>query len=457
MAAKKTKRLRVLQVGKKQGRGQREFSFESREPLADPAHRGAAESIDAAAVARRFAAHEIAMEVVGAGYKEVLKDGLYRLHLNRPLTKADLYEVLIKSAMLFGTSRKEAIELVNRGSTRPSKALVFRNYTMLGSTSKMGCYSFNLPAGPIDLLGNCPAASPGFMYSTEDQRQRAQRALVAQLPIHVGNFICNGCYAIKGSYGNPNQTVHQQIKRILVEQWLDTPAPSGRYSSLFVETLIRHIGKTQELSVKRRKKVKRDRWWQINHPNYFRIHDAGDFYHPRYTEAWFEIIRSMPNVLFWAPTRMWAMRGLAYTVFQKGIPENLALRPSALHFGEMPPPVDNPSTPKASIYGMRVPGLSAPSGAARTIPPGVWECPAMMHATEGGGAVPKLIKEGPRKGQPLIDKAGNVALMGGMCARAHGPNSPLRGGTDIEDTPDRGGGCRVCWRNRDLQVFYHEH
>ena len=45
---------------------------------------------------------------------------------------------------------------------------------------------------------------------------------------------------------------------------------------------------------------------------FFRIHDSGDFSLPRlpdqYIQAWEHVIRSLPHVYFWAPTRLWAGR-----------------------------------------------------------------------------------------------------------------------------------------------------
>lgn len=45
---------------------------------------------------------------------------------------------------------------------------------------------------------------------------------------------------------------------------------------------------------------------------FFRIHDSGDFSLPRfpdqYIQAWGHVIKSLPHVYFWAPTRLWAGR-----------------------------------------------------------------------------------------------------------------------------------------------------
>lgn len=82
----------------------------------------------------------------------------------------------------------------------------------------------------------------------------------------------------------------------------------------------------------------------------------------------------------------------------------------------------------------------------------------MLPLEEGGGAggtTPTLDK---KTGQIVPKrKKGKIVDNPGTCARAHGPNSPLRGGFDPEDDPHHGGGCRACWRNRQIPIYYHEH
>jgi hypothetical protein len=80
---------------------------------------------------------------------------------------------------------------------------------------------------------------------------------------------------------------------------------------------------------------------------YFRVHDSGDMFSSRYAEAWLEVCIRLPHIRFWIPTRCWqqptgplpildplmnALRKLA------ALP-NVALRPSALNFGDHAPDI----------------------------------------------------------------------------------------------------------------------
>lgn len=80
---------------------------------------------------------------------------------------------------------------------------------------------------------------------------------------------------------------------------------------------------------------------------YFRLHDAGDFFSPRYVDAWREVALSLPRVAFWAPTRSWSTGGqcrpesdplLAALRHLAALP-NVTVRPSAIFIGGDPPEV----------------------------------------------------------------------------------------------------------------------
>lgn len=328
---------------------------------------------------------------------------------------------------------------------------------LLTETSKMGCYSFNLPAGPTFQGGACPASQIGFMFQTDEELQLQQRTSVYAKDISVPDFLCNGCYAIKGCYGNPSMVFVMAIRmyatRLMMQQ------------GTFVETMVRAIEAGRAKSERRMKKATPDNRWKIPHPDYFRIHDAGDFFQPKYVEQWFEICRKLPKVNFWAPTRMWALHRTANMVFERGVPKNLALRPSAIHFGDPAPDVRDPGTERARITGLqlagepyevRAPGIAAGSGSGSNKPADAWECPAYAHVLEGGGAVQQQTKEGELK----FTAKGEKMLSGGTCARAHGPASPKFGDEQKKTkkhTPDQGHGCRACWTSKHRSIFYHEH
>lgn len=79
--------------------------------------------------------------------------------------------------------------------------------------------------------------------------------------------------------------------------------------------------------------------------HHFRLHDSGDFFRPDYVDAWAEIARRLPQVLFWAPTRSWARGGLPRrhgdlllaSLHRLAALPNVAVRPSALLINEAPP------------------------------------------------------------------------------------------------------------------------
>jgi hypothetical protein len=81
---------------------------------------------------------------------------------------------------------------------------------------------------------------------------------------------------------------------------------------------------------------------------YFRIHDSGDFFNPRYARAWFEVAKALPGTKFWAPTRAWqggksgllpVYDPLLETLRKLAALPNVTVRPSALNFGDSAPVV----------------------------------------------------------------------------------------------------------------------
>src|SRR4029453_13693849 len=96
--------------------------------------------------------------------------------------------------------------------------------------------------------------------------------------------------------------------------------------------------------------------WATREEKYFRIHDSGDFFNPLYVRMWAAVIRALPELLFWGPTRSWHDNGgtrptnliiLAQLQTLVRTSPNVTIRPSALLIGEDAP---------------RVLGLSAGSG-----------------------------------------------------------------------------------------------
>ncbi|MSO37448.1 MAG: hypothetical protein EXQ69_04265 [Acidimicrobiia bacterium] len=462
-----------------------------------------------------------------------------RIAVNPPFSSGERHEIFVAAGY---KSNKPSV------STKP----VIATLGLLTETSKMGCYSFNLPAGPPKLGGTCPAAGLGFMYSTVGDIVKSQNGKRdPAVEIDIERFICNGCYAIKGAYGNPSTVAAMQLRLHVVRELLGNEGKASKRSSNvhfvsaddfeflkgygkskgvnkphlvialgaadhgamvrpakigFSDVMImaisearskvrerreklRHFGYTAAdyerseealtwlaarktirkllaaidaassdgASVKlvnqldavlaeshmtiddalsnkaKHKKVFAD--WQLPDPDYFRIHDAGDMYSDAYFRSWLKVCRHFSSgsnaTRFWAPTRMWAFAGGLTDKSLKEIPENLAMRPSTLHFRDAAPTRDYLDSLGLPRYRSgEGGGLSAASGSAPELPSkSDYKCPAYEHWTKGGGAL--VLNNKTKKG------------VGGTCITAKGPNGE--------------NGCRACWQYNDTVVFYEEH
>src|SRR4051812_39251674 len=185
---------------------------------------------------------------------------------------------------------------------------------LLTEARKMPCPSWSLPARV-----SCPFSTKG------------------------PDAICGSCYADKGSY-----TMYPNVKRAQLTryQWVRECMRTSEGRAEFVRVMTAAIARTGL--------------------PYFRVHDSGDLFSPVYTRVWGDIVRALPQVKFWFPTRahrallnvgsamadIWR-EALAYLTSAP----NAVVRPSADDFGD-PAPV--------------VPGFAAGSTAAV----GGYSCPA---------------------------------------------------------------------------------
>lgn len=393
----------------------------------------------------------------------------------------------------------------------PAKRL--GSLSLLTLTTKMSCFSFNLPAGPPELLGSCPSSSLALIMQTGSEMVARQARRTTNEIIDPAAYICNGCYALKGNYQHMSVQLAQQLRYLLVRKLLGMEsrlrvvelgdeesvdllrkfpeakdlAPQmaehvmrnnlGREPRSFVAVMVRAIKRSEKLQPGRGREKSRytvveymqeellstgqrmmkerlgtlsraknlteaerremaelrqaslrvrnarpRRDWHDQDTSYFRIHDAGDFFSPRYLQAWIDVAKRIPNVKFWAPTRAWAVKAAMPPEVMSSVPSNLAIRPSALHFRQAAPQL-----------GEEQPFLAAGSGASSfvAVPDDGWNCPAYLHWTVGGGAL--------LRNQLSQDDEG----AGGNCRMARGPSGEH--------------GCRVCWDHPELEVYYHEH
>ena len=197
-----------------------------------------------------------------------------------------------------------------------------------------------------------------------------------------------------------------------------------------------------------REKTEKAYAWSVPEPGFFRLHDSGDFFSMGYWRAWATVMAELPHIRFWAPNRTWAHRSA--TCEPQEIPENLAMRPSALHFDDPPPSQALLRSVKLPIYQKgKGGGFAAGSGSGdpdimAPVPgtpfhafvaapdEGFWECPAYAYWDKGGGSV--------------FGTSDRPA--GGTCILAKGPNGEK--------------GCRVCWGGHkgeyaSVGVVYHKH
>lgn len=253
------------------------------------------------------------------------------------------------------------------------------SFPFLTLTKKMNCLSWSLPAGNPNVGGTC------FMEGGQQK-----------------SYICRYCYAGKGFYTMyPDVQVAQAVRY----KWLNE-------TSDWVERMIHAIARSYEKNLAS---------IGVDANKFFRIHDSGDFFSEGYLVGWFDVIREFPNINFWAPTRMWARPEFNDWISAAGgIPDNLALRPSSLHFNKRPPDVDGyaaGSTANDNKFGSVNEAIQKGKGFFVTLEgQTLWECPA--YRTEAGSCL---------------------------------------GVKDIGITAASPYGCRMCWLGKGAGISYKGH
>lgn len=183
---------------------------------------------------------------------------------------------------------------------------------LLSRTEKMPGPSWALPAG-----ASCP-----FMVTG------------------AGTICGEICYALRGRYTEAVHTRALWARFEWARQCMQTPAGTDE----FVRVMVAAIKGT-------------GREW-------FRIHDAGDFFSEQYTRAWLRVCAALPRVHFWGPTRSWQAPWASALVELNALP-NVAIRPSAIHIDAAPPLLE---------------GFAAGTSVSAT----AWDCPAAENAGRCG-------------------------------------------------------------------------
>ncbi len=212
---------------------------------------------------------------------------------------------------------------------------------LLAKTTKMSAPSLSLPAGSHRAGGTCIMA--GVEVETGHKEELT---------------VCNSCYATKANYGYAESMVSTHVRLEWVISMLKVS--SGLFADAMEAAVIAYARYThkgdkesprnsQELGVwsSAAKKIvvpsapkskaasyanvtRFTAYSKLGLPHkdsadlfsktpdgavcgFFRIHDAGDFtataaLMDKYIEGWTEVVRRLPHVYFWAPTRVWAVK-----------------------------------------------------------------------------------------------------------------------------------------------------
>lgn len=334
-----------------------------------------------------------------------------------------------------------------------------------GSPAKMGCPSWDLPAGALEVGGSCIGAGAGqSTLSDATLKSYASRILPvlqaasnrdgAGYPerIEVANAICQSCYANANNFAYADNQFGMVLRYWWTSTMLSTPA--GR--ATWIETMVRAM----------QAEISTGSWPLETHSasdkvpltecaqggisfRPFRVHSSGDFFDIKYIDAWLDVMRDprveAMKIIFWAPTRSWTIptfqKKFAERYAAGTFPDNLTLRPSGYHFGDQSPKLPEPfAAGTTSLYATRE--------EKRTI----------TFEEQGEGKKPKKVtKMETILDAPLSDHRRDwdcqtyaVVDEKHTCTAALGSNG--------EPPKSEGGaGCRTCWLYKKVAVQYTAH
>jgi len=222
-------------------------------------------------------------------------------------------------------------------------------YKLLSWTSKMNAPSWSLPAGAPQIGGACPGAVAGQSVVPEKALDAGARLVniglgrPANTPVNLAQAICEHCYATGGQYSTGQVQFAQILRFLWARQAINFHLPNG--STAFVEAMVYAIdnadyklngGTVQGEGAE----ATQDLPPEPTGRRFFRIHDSGDFFEEEYLRQWKMIADRLPDITFWAPSRIWATSwGTAAVNKINRDPRNLIIRPSAYEVNE-PGPVD---------------------------------------------------------------------------------------------------------------------
>lgn len=337
--------------------------------------------------------------------------------------------------------------------------------------SKMACPNWDLPAGSPLVGGSCPGATAGqtivplevrekinvqaptgygsaeglytgtpssaqkkklavvnpFAFDGDLGRQPVDRVGPVGMPVRVTDTICQICYAEGGQYA----TLGPQLREMVCYWWTREMLKTTEGTEEWIRTMVRAIsglswGHEEQIDPRTGKQI---------YP--VRVHSAGDFFSPRYAEAWLHVAARLPEIFFWAPTRTWAAQGWmgttkngkwvpghwAHMMERVGIPnDNFSIRPSAYHTNDAAPgpedypwdgPYQFPTAGTTSLYAFA--DATEPEDCGRSQDTRYdWACQTYA-----------------------------IGISSPSCKNALAPNNVI--------------GCRACWLNPELRINYTTH
>jgi len=343
----------------------------------------------------------VANEALAGRAVELVKsvEGHYRLVLDKPIP----YDALPWSLM------------ANERS--------FKGVSLLSWTTKMQTPSFSLPAGAKSMSGACPGANAG--QSTVPRNKRDKQAKTVLKVLNAGGLgahrevtrvdlpsaVCEHCYATGGNYAYADI----MLGALTRFAWTRYAVQKGFFADAMISAIARADFRDAE----------QPEHWAATGWRFFRIHDSGDFYNEDYFRAWKEIADAFAPgnaaelgvrpVMFWAPTRMWAVEGWIKFINKVNVGHtNFVVRPSAYELNQHAPAIGGGWGPGSTVAS---PAVAQQIAECRMPPEQVmfdWDCRAYE------------VRDGPN---------------------CRGAESPLGVGV---------AGCRACWMSPAV-VNYQAH
>ena len=162
---------------------------------------------------------------------------------------------------------------------------------LLSWTSAMGCWSWSLPAGDA-----CPLAYYG------------------------PDTICSSCYAMQARFNTPAVSRAQWIRYEWTKHMLQDVDRRQRWVDAMGANIAHHAARKG---------------------GYFRWLDSGDLFSLLFILAITDVCRLTPDIRHWVATRAWRAPSKSWrdAIAELAALQNVAVRPSALHF-DAPAPLD---------------------------------------------------------------------------------------------------------------------